>query len=154
LIGVGELGADEALVFSAPLPPSLSGKAAWRRLTVTLAWFSPINPGHQAYRRAKLWLTPPQVELQVKRVNSVHDKAAQRGTLQHEVLEGEAAVGFVDGARFECKVNCAADAGELLNKVRFALCVSLEVSVEVGIPVYQEMRARVALPVAIQPGIT
>ena len=41
LLGVGELGADEAFVFSAPLPPSLAGKKAWRRLTVTLAWLSP-----------------------------------------------------------------------------------------------------------------
>lgn len=151
LIGTGELGVDEALVFSAPLPPSLAGKTVWRRLTVTLAWFSPTNPAHQTYRRAKLWLTPPQTELLVKRENSVHDKAAQRGTLQHEILEGDSAVAFVDGARFECKVNCAADAGDLLVKIPFALCVTLEVAAEVGLPIYEEMRTRIAPPIQIQP---
>ena len=151
LLGVGELGADEAFVFSAPLPPTLAGKIAWRRLTVTLAWMSPINCSHQGYRRAKLWITPPQSQLRVKRANSVHDKSALRGTVQHEILEGEDAVAFVDGNRFECKVNCAADAGDLSGKVRFAICVSLEVAIGSGIPVYQEIRDRIKLTVVIQP---
>lgn len=150
LLGVGELGADEAFVFSAPLPPSLAGKKAWRRLTVTLAWLSPINSSHQGYRRARLWVTPPQNQLRIKRSNSVHEKTALRGTVQHEILEGEDAVAFVDGNRFECKVNCAADAGELPGKVPFALCVSLEVAVGSGIPIYQEIRERIAPAIGIQ----
>ena len=151
LLGVGELGADEAFVFSAPLPPTLAGKIAWRRLTVTLAWMAPINCAHQGYRRAKLWMTPPQDQLRIRRANSVHDKAALRGSVQHEILEGSDAVAFVDGNRFECKVNCSADAGELTGKVRFAICVSLEVGIGSGIPVYQEIRDRIRPPVIIQP---
>ena len=151
LLGVGELGADEAFVFSAPLPPTLAGKIAWRRLTVTLAWMAPINCSHQGYRRAKLWMTPPQDQLRIKRANSVHDKAALRGSVQHEILEGSDAVAFVDGNRFECKVNCSADAGELPGKVRFAVCVSLEVGIDSGIPVYQEIRDRIRPAVIIQP---
>jgi hypothetical protein len=151
LLGVGELGADEAFVFSAPLPPTLAGKIAWRRLTVTLAWMAPINCSHQGYRRAKLWMTPPQDQLRIKRANSVHDKAALRGSVQHEILEGSDAVAFVDGNRFECKVNCSADAGELTGKVRFAVCVSLEVGVGSGIPVYQEIRDRIRPSVTIRP---
>jgi hypothetical protein len=73
------------------------------------------------------------------------------GALQHETLEGEDAVVFVDGNRFECKVNCAADAGDLTDKVRFAVCVSLEVALGSGIPVYQEIRYRIKPPVVIQP---
>lgn len=151
LLGVGELGADEVFVFSAPLPPTLAGKIAWRRLTVTLAWMTPINCSHQGYRRAKLWMTPPQEQLRIKRANSVHDKAALRGSVQHEILEGQDAVAFVDGNRFECKVNCAADAGDLPGKVRFAVCVSLEVAAGSGIPVYQEVRDRIRPPIIIQP---
>jgi hypothetical protein len=151
MIGSGDLSADQACIFSVPLPPSLAGKTVWRRLTITLAWFSPINPAHRAYRRAKLWITPPQAELHVKRFNSVHDKAAQRGTLQHEVLEGEDAVAFIDGDRFECKVNCAADAGDLAVNVPFALCVTLEVADGIGIPIYQEIRDRIVPAIPIQP---
>jgi hypothetical protein len=152
LIGTGEVSVDKALVFSIPLPPSLAGKAVFRRLTVTLAWFSPVNPAHRTYRRAKLWLTPPQSELAVKRANSVYDKAAQRGTLQHEVLEGEDALAYVDGQKIECKVNCAADAGELASSVKFALCLTLEVAPGIGLPIYQEIRDRIAPQVQVQPG--
>lgn len=154
LLGVGELTVDNAFVFSAPLPPGLAGKKTWRRVTITLAWLSPINVGHQGYRRAKLWATPPQDELRVKRFNSVHEKAALRGTVQHEVMEGEAAVAFADGDRFQCKVNCSADAGELTGNIRFALCVSLEVAAGVGIDIYNEVRARIApeVPVPVPVG--
>jgi hypothetical protein len=152
LIGVGQLGADEAFIFSAPLPPGIAGKKVWRRLTVTLAWMSPINFSHQGYRRAKLWVTPPQEQLRIKRTNGVHEKAALRGTIQHEILEGEDAVAFVDGDRFECKVNCAADAGELSGKVAFALCVSLEVRIDSQISLYQEIRERIMQAVPIQAG--
>ena len=151
LIGTGEVGVDKAQVFSVPLPPSLAGKLEWRRLTITLAWLSPVNPLHRTYRRAKLWLTPPHDELLVKRVNSVYDKAAQRGTLQHEILEGESAVAFVDGARCECRVNCAADAGELSERIPFALCVTLEVAPGVNVPIYEEIRTRIVPPIQIQP---
>jgi hypothetical protein len=152
MIGTGEISADKACIFTAPLPPSLAGKTVWRRLTVTLAWLTPINPAHRAYRRAKLWITPPQEELLVKRENGVDDKAARRGTLQHEILEGDAAVAFIDGDRFECKVNCMPDAGDLVGSVPFALCVTLEVAPGTGIPIYQEIRERIVPRVSIQPG--
>lgn len=152
LLGTGELAAEEAFEFSAPLPPSLAGTRAWRRVTVTLAWLSPIHPRHQAYRRARLWVSQPGAELRVRRRNSVDNNAATRGTVQHEILEGEDAVAYVDGDRFVCKVNCAADAGALTGKVRFALCVSLEVAIDAGIPIYQEIRERIAPQVGIQPG--
>jgi hypothetical protein len=149
LIGVGELSDGEANVFSCPLPPSLARVRAWRRLTLTLAWLSPINAAHLAYRCARLWVSPPRAELGVVRTNGVHDKAALRGTVQHECLEGEQAVAFVDGDRLSFKVNCAADAGGLSVQVQFALCVSLEVAVGAGIPVYDEVRARIAAPVRV-----
>jgi hypothetical protein len=154
LVGTGELLMDEALVFGAPLPPSLSGQKIWRRLTVTLAWLSSINPNHQSYRRAKLSITPPGTLLQVTRVNSASDKATQRGTVQHECLEGNAAVAFIDGARLECKVNCMAAAGKFDHPIPFALCMTLEVAPGVNVPIYNEIRERIAPLVQIQPGAT
>jgi hypothetical protein len=76
---------------------------------------------------------------------------ARRGTLQHEVLEGDAVVAFVDGDRLEFKVNCAADAGKFSSKVPFALCVTLEVATGVAIPIYDEVRTRILPPIPIQP---
>ena len=50
VLGYGELNDGEGAVFSLPLPPSLSAIGDPRRLTITLAWLSPINSRRQAYR--------------------------------------------------------------------------------------------------------
>ncbi|MBS0308894.1 MAG: S8 family peptidase [Proteobacteria bacterium] len=148
MVGIGELTKDQAYAFSAPLPPGLNAKVLWRRLTVTLAWLSPTNAAHQAYRRARLWIAPPSDPLGVARMEADWQQA-KKGTLQHEVLEGDNALAFVDGDRFVCKVNCAADAGDLVESVPFALCVSLEVAEGVGVEVYEEMRARITPQVQV-----
>jgi hypothetical protein len=151
MLGVGAVKPEDALIFSVPLPPSLAGKKVLRRLMLTLAWFSPINPAHRNYRRVRLWITPPYEELRVARITSVFHKTAQRGTLQHEVLEGDQATVFSDGDRVEFKVNCTSDAGEFSEPIPFGLCVSLEVPIETGIDVYSEIRERIDVPVRIQP---
>ena len=55
LLGFGRLRDEEAHVFTLPLPPSLGARREWRRLTVTLAWMSPLAPNTQRYRTASLW---------------------------------------------------------------------------------------------------
>ena len=72
---------------------------------------------------------------------------------RHEVLEGEDALAYLDGTNIECKVNCAADAGDLTAKIRFALCLTLEVEQGIGLPIYQEVRERIAPQVQVQPGV-
>src|SRR4029077_18190395 len=57
LIAVGEIASEQGLLYRIPLPPSLAGKREWRRLTITLAWLSPINPEHHDYRRSIVWFT-------------------------------------------------------------------------------------------------
>jgi hypothetical protein len=149
LIGVGKVAKDEAMEFSAPLPPGLSGTKIPRRLTITLAWLSPTNSQDQRYRRAKLWIVPPSGSFGVGRENTVMHDGARRGTVQHEILEGNQALGYVSGTNFVCKVNCLADGGDFKDSIPFALCVSLEVPVGCGVSIYQEIRQLIqpAVPV-------
>jgi len=79
-------------------------------------------------------------------------QAVQRGTLQHEILEGEEAAVFVDGANLEIQVSYRSDAGELDEDVSYALVVTLEVAEEVGVMIYDEVRARIQAQVRIAPG--
>jgi len=141
-LGGGSLRVDEAHVHNLPLPPSLSGVRGRRRLTITLAWFTPVNPGHQAWRRAQLWFTPLACPLRVDR-QQADGRAVQRGTVQHEVLQGDGASAFVDGDGIAIQVNCRADAGSLDEAVPYALAVSLEVDERIGIGIYDEIRVRV-----------
>ncbi|ABZ83557.1 conserved hypothetical protein [Heliomicrobium modesticaldum Ice1] len=150
LIGCGELRDGEGHVYRVPLPPSLSGRMDNRRLIVTLAWLSPIDVGRQAYRKAALWFDPPGEALGVSRQNAQW-QAVRRGTLQHEVLEGEAAVAYTDGAFMEIKINCRADAGPLTEPVPYGLAVTLSVKEDVNLPVYQEIFERLRTVVTIAP---
>jgi hypothetical protein len=146
VLGVGELSDGEGHDFIFPLPPSLSAVTYKRRLTITLAWLSPVNSTRQNYRIAHLWFNPKN-DLAGKRICADHD-AVQRGTVQHEVLESEKAVDFQDGDTITIKVNCRADAGDIPEPIRYALAVTLEVAEGINIPIYQEVRdkPRVRVP--------
>jgi hypothetical protein len=151
-LGCGQLQAEQAHVHRFPLPPGLSGQRGWRRLTVTLAWLTPINTVHQSWRRADLWFTPPANRLQIAR-QQAEWRAVQRGTVQHEVLEGDKAGVFVDGDSLEIRVSCRPDAGALEDAVPYALATTLEVAEEIGIDVYNEVRVRVhAARIQVGPG--
>jgi hypothetical protein len=152
VLGVGELSDGEGHDFIFPLPPSLSAVTHKRRLTITLAWLSPVNSTRQNYRIAHLWFNPKN-DLAGKRICADHD-AVQRGTVQHEVLESEKAVDFQDGDTITIKVNCRADAGDIPEPIRYALAVTLEVAEGIDIPIYQEVRDRLRVRVPTRADFT
>ena len=80
--------------------------------------------------------------LKVKR-QQAEWRAVKRSTVQHEVLEGDHASAFVDNDSLVIQVNCTADAGVLEESVPYALVTTLEVAEDIGIPIYDEVRARI-----------
>jgi hypothetical protein len=138
----GVLQNGQSHIHRVPLPPSLSGQRCWRRLVITLAWLTPVNPFHQSWRRADLSFSPPVETLQVVR-KQADWRAVQRGTVQHEILEGEGAAAFIDGANIEIRVNCRSDAGNLEDVVPYALATTLEVAEDIDIDIYTEVSVRV-----------
>ena len=151
MIGYGRLEAEDAHEYTVPLPASLSGEAVWRRLAVTLAWMTPINTRHRAYRRAQLWFSPPQEELAVSRVGAQW-QAVQRGTVQHEVLEGDRAAVFATGTDLTFMVSCRADAGALEEGIPYGVAVTLEVAEQTSLPMDQQISERLRPVVRIAPG--
>lgn len=147
VLGYGQLSHDEAHEYRFPMPPSLSAVSEKRRLTVTLAWFTPINSTRQRYRAAHLWFDPKNA-LASERIVA-DGRAVTRGTVQHEVLEGTQAVDFQDGDQMGLKVNCRSDAEDLKDAVKYGLAVSLEVGEGVEIPVYEEVRNRLQIRVPV-----
>ena len=152
VLGFGELDDGEGAVFNFPLPPSLSAINERRRLTITLAWLSPVNSMRQAYRVAHLWFDPKN-EIAPDRLFADH-RAVQRGTLQHEVLEGSKATVFQDGDNISIQVNCRADAGDIPTPVRYGLAITLEMVEDVqqrflNFSIYEEVRDRLAIRVPV-----
>lgn len=141
-ISGGELGEDESHIHTFPLPPSLNGLSIYKRLSITLAWLSPVNPRHRAWRRAQLWFDPPMQGLRVKR-QQADSRAVRRGTLQHEILEGQAPASFNQGDALDIRVSCRADAGTLEDRVPYALVTTLEVADDLTLDIYDEVHTAV-----------
>lgn len=147
VLGYGELNDGEGHEFSFPMPPSLAALAERRRMTFTLAWISPIMPTRQKYRVAHLYLDPKNT-LTPNRICGDH-RAVQRGTVQHEILEGTQALDFQDGESIGFKVSCRAEVGTIDQPVRYGLVATMELAEEIGIPIYQEVEQRIRLRVPI-----
>lgn len=156
LLGVGELAAEEAHRYEVPLPTALHALRERRRLTITLAWLSPMNPRHRSYRVAELWFDPPNTRLQVQRRDADHD-AVTRSTIQHEILEGEAAVPIAEGDTMPVQVNCkAAQGAKIRDAVPYALMVSLETARPLPISVYEQVKIgldRIRALVRVRPDV-
>jgi len=154
VLGCGEIQEDQIHEYRFPLPIDLSGSKTWRRMVVTLAWFSPINPAHRNLREAKLafqstdkWDALP---LKLERVDSNHNQVL-RGTVQHEVFEGTSQISaYQEDGHILLHVTCKADATERLDQaIPYGLAVTLEVAEGVNIPIYAQIRTRIKQQVAI-----
>ncbi len=144
LMGFGEVSADgSASRFRVPLPRSLDLVTEPRSITLTLAWFSPVNIRHRAYRRAKLEVKADSFKekVGVKRARAQpSDKSVPRGSLFHVRYEGSNAVAFVDEGHLQFQVFCHAQGETLDQPIKYGLAVSVESGERV--PVYQEIRQR------------
>lgn len=145
LLGAGSIAKDKRQTFQFPLPQALTATTEWRRLTVTLAWLSPVNTRSQKHRMARLAVVIPRSTLAVEPIEADHN-AVLRGTVQHLVLEGAAVVGFVAGTDLTISVDCRVDAGTLTAPVRYALVASLEVNASVQADLHAQVPPRPAPP--------
>lgn len=147
-IGYGVIAKDKRHEYRLPLPPSLSGLDCWRRLTVTLAWLSPISLDNRKYRKAALAFEATNAAAAVggKRAQAQHQQV-RNGTLQHEIIEGAKVRAFQEGENLMIPVQCREDAGALDVEVPYGLAVSLEVKAEVGIDIYEEIQSLIEVSV-------
>ncbi len=139
LVATGRVAVDRAREVELPVPPSLSGRQDWRRVSATLAWFTPINPRHRSYRSARLWLEPVNLTQVGLRRSEVDHNAVKRGSTHHEQYEGVRRMAYGDDTAMRFRVNCTNGAGELSGAVAFALVLTFEVEEESAIPVYDEI---------------
>jgi hypothetical protein len=149
----GVLWSGSSRTFELPLPPTLSGRAEWRRISATLAWMSPVNPRHQQYREARLSFTTGDLTaLQLRRTESEYH-AARRGTVQHELFEGTRPITLGPASTFDITVQHGSGAGSERSSVLYALTVTFEVHAESDIEVYSEITQalRATVPISVAP---
>ena len=153
LIGFGDLKNGIAHTYELPLPQALNKEKCWRRLTVTLAWLSPVIPTSRKYRGVRLWFDFEGGErsrqklndkLQIKGIDC-DPNITSRGTVQHEIFEGNSASFIPDNEHIQIKVNCREEAGEGGMPVRYGLIVSFEVSEDIGLPIYDQIQSKIGI---------
>ncbi|MCQ8103796.1 S8 family peptidase [Methylomonas sp. SURF-2] len=152
VIGCGHIGEKQVHEYRFPLPPSLANSKQWRRLTITLAWFTPINPNHRYLRQAKLFFEAPKnTDLLGLSRQEAEWNQVRRGTVQHEILESSKVSYYQDGDELVIPVQCNSDAVDKLDEqIPYALAVTMEVKEGISIPIYQEIRSRIQTQIKIE----
>lgn len=149
LWAVGMLRREAAAIVDIPIPDCIAGRASPHEVRATLAWFSPVSPGRQAYRIVRLkLLDPPEqslVDLGIKGHTDQPDaNQARRGTLLHRRWSGTRAAALARGNVLELRVQREPDLGEPIDaEVLYAIAVTVQMPGEER--VYEEIRARVAV---------
>ena len=141
LMGYGDLQEGTQSEFRFPLPASLISQAVEKRLTITLAWLSPIAPRNKDYRLAKLGFKANK-DLIAKDNSEGDDRISRKGTVQHEIFVGNQASVYVDGTDLQIIVSCKKEP-KLKQPVKYVLMATLEVAPETQLPIYQEIEAKI-----------
>lgn len=136
------LSRDETQIHRFPLPPSLSDIEAYWRLTVTLAYISPVFPSHQTWCDANVYFELVGRDLPFDRLEADHN-AVRRGTLQHEIFGRTNPAGTLETHELELRVSCLSRGSEFTDDIPYAIAVTLEVAEDLGIDIYREVRSAV-----------
>lgn len=148
LVGHGALGADKAHKYFIPAPEDLGGVRGWRAITVTVAWFTPINPRNQVYRMAKLEVKLPNcLGASGDHLAQVDPHSRGKGTVFHTRIEGDAITAIPPGQSFPFDIECFPQAGPLDELIPYAVAVSVEVGADLGIDVYSRIAQRLQVQI-------
>ncbi len=154
LVGYGAVSPTVAHEYRIPLPECLEAVTDPRRIVVTLAWLSPVEPKFQDYRRAQLLVDVPghQEIIGVSRStgHQPSDFASKRGSVIHQIYEGDDAVAFLeDEGNLVLRVWCREKPShaKLAQTVRYGLAVTIEAGT--ALPVYQQIDVRLREAVEI-----
>lgn len=151
VLGYGELEEGKQSEFRFPLPnclipekPEESRKSEKikKRLTITLAWLSPIDPHHKDYRLAQLSFDAKNRKIITATHSEGESNLSKKGTVQHEVFTGTVvSKDYIKDSILSIIVSCKKEP-KLQMPVKYALMVTLEIDPSVQLPIYEEVQNR------------
>ena len=108
-VGFGDIGKDEGQLFHVPLPLDFSSRVVDRRLTVTLAYFTPIAFGRKNIDMRNCGSTVWADKRAFGATREYTDwNAIRRGTLQHQSFIGEGGLPWAEESDgIDILVSCA-----------------------------------------------
>lgn len=149
LLGAGTLLPEQGHRYAVPLPPSLSGHAGDRTLTVTVGSIVPIRARDHRHRAAEVYFRPDTTSLVVARQDA-DSNLVRKGAVQHEVLHGTQAAVFSDGDELGVTVSCRSLVGTHREPSLYGIAVTLEVPEVTQLALYSEVETRVRQQIAVR----
>lgn len=143
----GTLPIEGSLAFDIPIPAALAASASVREVRATLAWFTPIRPGHLAYRAVKLKIDSLQTDaLQIAGVGTTtsqpSNSQAESGTIVHRRWRNARIGPIANGASIPLQIQRERGQGTPIDEaVPFGLAVTIEMPGSVQI--YDQVRANI-----------
>ncbi|CUW48578.1 hypothetical protein ATCC53582_02717 [Novacetimonas hansenii] len=139
--------------YSIPIPRAMINNKEVRRVIMTLAWSSPIDPSSMRYRGFSLELVDESGKRKfwsgVKPVLQPSPDAGRRGTLQHIILEDKKLIASTDTGNFVVNVQARAALATFdKQKVPYALAITVEMAQSVRSDLFADVEARVRKKVA------
>lgn len=141
LLHTGKIRLDSSHTYEFPLPSCLAASSEPRSMIITLAWFSPINPMHNEYCEAQLWVSDPKSTspLQFTEGDYYHHHQ-KKGSAFHNVIRGDRSSDYFGSDHIKMKVNCKARAGAKNKVIPYALAVTL-ITENKTLPIYDQVKA-------------
>lgn len=154
-IGFGSLKNKKAHVYNLPFPVDLHRKQVKRRITVTLAYFTPIAIERQEYRKAQIWFTLGEETKRLGMRENTDWRSVTRGTIQHEIFNGDNLIPWGEDDEIEIKVSCrqGTTTGAIGSNVDYAIIVSAEVAEPIGnlyTSVAEKIRGRISISSSVE----
>lgn len=142
-VGHGSVNAGSEVMFRVPLPPCIVAQTIRKRLTITLAWSSPLSGTMNKFQQVGLYFSSPDNYCYIGGHLESDGYASRHGTVQHEIFEGNKAASFIDGT--ELIIHVARKNDNLNAPTPFVLALTLEVAEGVGLPIYQQVAERIRM---------
>jgi hypothetical protein len=155
LLADDEIRHDGRHEYKIPIPRAMLANHELRRMTLTLAWSTPIDPVSQRYRGFRVEMVDRDGKRAfwkgVKSISQPDVYAGRRGTLQHMIFEGTKKVLTVEEGGMFIGVQGYAELKPFERvDIPYALAVTLEMGVPVRQDVYEDVRARVRPKIRVQ----
>lgn len=147
LWATGLLPRAGSLLFEIPIPAELAASANDREIRATLAWFTPIRPGHLAYRAVKLKIDALHAEdLHAAGVRTTTSQPAnsqsESGTIVHRRWRSSQIGAAGNGVTIPLQIQREADQGTPVDEpIPFGVAITIEMPGSDRI--YEQVRANV-----------
>lgn len=148
LFGYGEIPDEKMITYYLPLPFDFSSSKVQRKLTLTLAYFSPISPSSLNYKELDLTLASEDTDggklFPTSEGEAMGKTISSNGTVIHRILTGKSSIDSSpdkNGEKIKIISHRIGGKVDKKHKTKFALFVTFTFAAPLGVSAYETIRS-------------